>query len=81
MSKDYCLIDILNNPNDDIFTLIAQEIFETKHPISSLERKRVKSVCYGIIYGMGITTLSEELDITVEDAEIYITKFKNIFIK
>lgn len=42
-------------------------------------RQKTKQICYGMLYGMGPVTLSETLDITIDEAHKLMTEFKNTF--
>lgn len=37
-------------------------------------------ICYGIIYGMSAYTLSEQLNVTESEAEIFIKTFKEKYL-
>lgn len=40
-------------------------------------RQRAKQICYGIIYGIGSQTLSEQIEMDESEAVILIENFKN----
>lgn len=42
-------------------------------------RQRAKQLCYGIIYGMGIKALSEQLGSSEEEAAEFMISFKNTY--
>ncbi len=77
MANEVTLIEAFKN-NQDIHTLIAKQIFE-KDDISLLERRQAKAVNFGIIYGQSAWGLSEEINISIKDAERFIKKYYNTF--
>ncbi|MBR2370520.1 MAG: DNA polymerase I [Clostridia bacterium] len=61
---------------EDIHTLTASKVFGV--PIESVTyemRKQAKAVNFGILYGMGEYTLSNDLKISVKDAKSYIQNY------
>jgi DNA polymerase theta len=61
-SRDNNLIQLLTDPNTDIFRQIAARMFsKTEEDINEQERSIAKQVVYGIIYGMGDRTLGDKL--------------------
>ncbi|XP_047970916.1 helicase and polymerase-containing protein TEBICHI [Salvia hispanica] len=79
-SKDRSLIELLTNPQADVFTMIAAKWSE-KHEssVSSQDRERTKRLVYGILYGMGPNTLAEQLDCSPDEAAETIQNFKKSF--
>lgn len=43
-------------------------------------RHNVKQICYGIIYGMGAKTLAEHLEVSIEDATVFMESFRNTYL-
>ncbi|XP_044464498.1 helicase and polymerase-containing protein TEBICHI isoform X2 [Mangifera indica] len=79
-SKDSTLIDLLSKPNGDVFTMIAARW--TGRPEDSIdlhEREQTKRLIYGILYGMGPKTLSEQLNCSSDEAREKIKSFKSSF--
>lgn len=68
------LIDAFKN-NEDIHTDTARKVFNNDSDVSSEERRIAKAVNFGIIYGMQAWGLSEDLNITVKEAESFIEKY------
>jgi DNA polymerase-1 len=64
----------------DIHTLVASEIYK-KPPeqVTKLERYMAKYVDFGILYGRGPKTLSEQIKCSVEEAAVYIERFFDRF--
>ena len=42
-------------------------------------RQQVKQICYGILYGLGVKALSEQLEICEEEANAFIFSFMNTY--
>jgi DNA polymerase I-like protein with 3'-5' exonuclease and polymerase domains len=40
---------------------------------------QAKGMCYGILYGMGAHSLSEQLEVTPEEAAVFLDKFKQTY--
>ncbi len=60
----------------DIHTETAAEIFEVNsEEVSSNMRRHAKVINFGIAYGMSAYGLSQDLDISVEEAQDYIDKY------
>jgi hypothetical protein len=45
-----------------------------------VQRQHAKEICYGIIYGMGAKSLSEQLGVSEEDAFAYMEQFKDKYV-
>ncbi|XP_073012513.1 helicase and polymerase-containing protein TEBICHI isoform X1 [Typha latifolia] len=79
-SKDSELIELLSNPDGDVFTLIAARwTGKMESIISSQERDHTKRLIYGILYGMGANSLAEQLECSSEEAVEKIQSFKTLF--
>ncbi|XP_020228897.1 helicase and polymerase-containing protein TEBICHI [Cajanus cajan] len=79
-SKDSSLVELLSKPDGDVFTMIAARW--TRCPevsVGSQEREQTKKMVYGILYGMGVNSLAEQLDCTSDEAAEKITDFKSSF--
>src|SRR5690625_2045824 len=68
------LIEAFEN-NEDIHTDTARKVFNHDEEVTSNERRIAKAVNFGIIYGMQAWGLSEDLNITVKEAESFIDKY------
>lgn len=78
MAKDQVLINAFKE-NQDIHRLTASQVFNTDYDdVTDLQRRNAKAVNFGIIYGMGAFSLSQDLGITKKEADLYI---KNYFEK
>ncbi|KAM7459401.1 hypothetical protein LguiA_036395 [Lonicera macranthoides] len=79
-SKDSSLIELLNKPHGDVFTMVAAKwTGKEESDVSSQEREQTKRLIYGILYGMGANTLAEQLDCSSADAAEKIQSFKSSF--
>jgi DNA polymerase-1 len=75
LSQDDMLIDAYKN-NQDIHKLTASQVFHTPFDeVTSLQRSNAKAVNFGIVYGMGAFSLSQDLNITRKEAENYIKQY------
>lgn len=75
LSKDENLIDAFNN-NLDIHTYTASKIYNKKiEEVNSEERRKAKTINFGIIYGISGFGLSDRLNISVEEGNSYIDAF------
>lgn len=62
--------------DEDIHAFTASHIFEV--PLSEVTRemrRRAKTVNFGVIYGMGAYALSEDLEISMKEAQEFISKY------
>lgn len=75
LSGDKNMIDAFNN-NEDIHSLTASKIFNLPiNMIGNEARLRAKTVNFGIIYGIGAFSLSQDLKISVAEADKYIKAY------
>ena len=74
-SQDEKLIEAYNN-NIDIHAQTASSIFDIPlESVTDTERRKAKTVNFGIIYGMSEYGLSQSLNITPLEAKMYIEKY------
>ncbi len=66
------------NDHQDIHTKTAQEIFH-KDEITSEQRRAAKAVNFGIIYGIGAWSLSEDIDVSPKEAQRFIDDYLNLY--
>lgn len=72
LSGDETLINAFKN-NIDIHRLTASEVFHIDFDeVTPLQRSNAKAVNFGIVYGMGAFSLSQDLNITKKEADRYI---------
>ncbi|MCX8095245.1 MAG: DNA polymerase I [Caldisericia bacterium] len=78
-SSDENLIEAFNK-GVDIHTETASQLFSIpKESITEEQRRKAKTINYGIIYGMSPHGLARELRISDEEAQIYIDLYFNKF--
>ena len=56
-----------NDPNMDFHTMVAD--------MAKINRKQAKTINLGMMYGMGVNKLSDQLDIPVEEAKILVNQY------
>lgn len=84
-SNDDNLLEILNRSLDsdetfDVFKTVASKIYQKPlDKITNEDRQHTKQICYGIIYGMGDKTLSNQLGVDIERASEFRQDFFNTF--
>lgn len=75
LSGDQALIDAFNN-GEDIHKLTAMKVFDINaEDVTPLLRSRAKAINFGVIYGMSGFGLSENLDISMKEADNYIKDY------
>lgn len=79
LSRDKSLIDIFSTV-DDVFTAIAAKWNRMPdNQITEQLRNKTKQICYGIIYGMGVRTMSESLKCTEDEAKNLLESFHKTY--
>lgn len=63
------------HPKTDMHTFVQQQIFQVTGVM--LDRKVVKTLNFGMLYGMGLAVLAERLGVTIEEAR----KIKNSWLR
>jgi DNA polymerase-1 len=79
LSGDKKLIDIFNK-NEDIHKAVASYMF--KVPISEVTkqmRSSAKTINFGVMYGMGVLALKQNLNIPKEEAQEFLNSYFNTF--
>ena len=75
MSGDEAMIEAFRN-GEDIHASTAARVFGVaKDEVTPLLRSRAKAVNFGIVYGMGEYSLSQDLHISVKEAKAYIESY------
>ena len=75
LSGDSSLISAFEN-GQDIHRLTASQVFATDFElVTPMQRNAAKAVNFGIVYGIGAYSLSQDLDISVKEAEEYIAGY------
>ena len=72
------LMDIFNS-GEDIHAATAKKLFNLKEEPTSLQRRKAKTVNFGIVYGISDWGLADQLEISVYEARDIISSFYNSF--
>lgn len=75
IAEDETLVNAFCN-NQDIHRLTASQVFHVPFDeVTSQQRSNAKAVNFGIVYGIGAFSLSQDLGITRKEAEQYILEY------
>ncbi len=75
VANDGAMIDSFKS-GEDIHTMTASRVFDVSaEEVTPELRKRAKAVNFGILYGMGEYSLSEDLEISISQAKKYIQSY------
>ncbi|MDD5165214.1 MAG: DNA polymerase [Candidatus Pacebacteria bacterium] len=75
LSGDQKLIDIFKK-GEDVHTAVAASVFKVDpKEVTSEMRRRAKVINFGIIYGMGVNALKQNLGSTREEAQIFLNEY------
>lgn len=77
MANVSALIEAFNE-DLDIHTKTAQDVFHVTE-VSSDQRRAAKAVNFGIIYGIGAWSLSEDIKVTPKEAQAFIDRYLSIY--
>ncbi|CAN6470815.1 unnamed protein product [Victoria cruziana] len=79
-SRDPTLIELLSDPQGDVFLMITTKWTGKLHSeISKNERDQTKRLLYGVLYGMGVHTLAGHLECSVDEATEKVQSFMHAF--
>ncbi len=78
LSDAKSMIEFFNN-DEDVHTSTAIKIFNLDREPTSAERRRAKTVNFGIVYGISDYGLSEQLDCPISEAKEIIKNFYQAF--
>ncbi len=62
----------------DIHTTTAQKVFHVE-TVDGEQRRRAKAVNFGIIFGIGAWSLSEDIGVTVSEADQFIKRYLEVY--
>jgi DNA polymerase-1 len=69
LSKDRSLREIFEN-GADIHAGVAAKVFGVKEEeVTDMQRRRAKTINFGILYGMGVTALGQSLGVSRDEAQ------------
>lgn len=75
MSGDVTMIDAFNNELD-IHRITASQVFDVPEElVTPLMRSRAKAVNFGIVYGIGAHSLSQDIGVSYGEAKQYIEEY------
>ncbi len=75
MAQDPTMIDAFNT-EQDIHTITASQVFDVPPElVTPLMRSRAKAVNFGIVYGIGPHSLSEDIHVSYGEAKQYIDEY------
>ena len=75
LSGDQLLIDVFKN-NRDVHTEVASRVFGVERDDVDKEmRRKAKVINFGILYGMGVNALKQNLGSTQEEARTYLDEY------
>ncbi|XP_068273560.1 DNA polymerase theta [Nyctibius grandis] len=77
LSCDCRLIQALNRGTDIFKSIAAEWKMIDPEAVGDRTRQQAKQICYGIIYGIGATSLGEQMGIDENEAANYIESFKS----
>jgi DNA polymerase theta len=79
-SEEPALIALLRKPSGDLFRMIASQWTGISEiDVSDKQREQTKKLVYGILYGMGVNALAEQLDCPLAEASLNLEKFRCAF--
>ena len=78
LSNCQALINIFNK-GEDIHAVTAKHLFNLSEQPTSLQRRKAKTVNFGVVYGISDWGLADQLDISVKEARTFINSFYETF--
>jgi len=75
LSGDQKLLDVFKN-NEDIHAAVASEVFGVpKEKVDKAMRSHAKTINFGILYGMGVTSLKKSLGSSMQEARAFYARY------
>ncbi|XP_029175852.1 DNA polymerase theta [Nylanderia fulva] len=78
-SQDSILCEILKQPGDIFKNIAAKWNNVPEEEVTVEMRQRTKQLCYGMIYGMGVKSLAENLCVSEPEAQEFLESFMNTY--
>jgi len=79
LANDKKMIELIKN-NIDVHTWAASTVWKKKYEeVSKEERKKAKTIVFGLMYGMGIKSLANRLNVSEKTATKFYDKFRSMF--
>lgn len=79
LSDDETLISIFKKPNDIFISIAAKWNKVPESSVTDKMRNDAKQICYGIIYGMGVRSLSASMKCDEEEAKLLHKSFHETY--
>ncbi|XP_039301076.1 DNA polymerase theta [Nilaparvata lugens] len=79
LSQDTCLLDAFRTCDDVFISIAASWHSIPDSQVTDEMRHHTKQICYGLIYGMGVTSLAEQLELTEADAREMMRSFEEAY--
>lgn len=81
LSKEKTLLDAFYR-GADIHRAVAARMFNIgEDAVTKYQRNQAKGINFGILYGMGVSSLQKSFDVTREEAQIFLDQYKKNFSK
>ncbi|EFN66768.1 ATP-dependent DNA helicase HEL308 [Camponotus floridanus] len=78
-SQDSILCEIMRQPGDIFKSIAAKWNNVSEEEVTIEMRQRTKQLCYGMIYGMGVKSLAENLCISESEAQEFLESFMSTY--
>ncbi|XP_032671376.1 DNA polymerase theta isoform X2 [Odontomachus brunneus] len=78
-SQDPVLCEIMKQQGDIFRSIAAKWNNVTEEEVTNEMRQRTKQLCYGMIYGMGVKSLAENLCISEAEAQHFLESFMSTY--
>lgn len=79
IAEDEAMTEAFNR-HDDIHAITASQVFKMPlEMVTPLMRSRAKAVNFGIVYGIGAFSLSQDIGVSVREADDYIKNYLETF--
>ncbi|XP_050459690.1 DNA polymerase theta [Cataglyphis hispanica] len=78
-SQDSILCEIMRQPGDIFKSIAAKWNNVPEEKVTMEMRQRTKQLCYGMIYGMGVKSLAENLCISEPEAQEFLESFMSTY--
>lgn len=79
IANDDAMLEAFNR-HDDIHTITASQVFKMPpEMVTPLMRRRAKAVNFGIVYGISAFSLSQDIGVSVKEADRYIKNYLETF--
>lgn len=80
LSGDEQLIDIFKRNQDIHLGVAARTLHKSEEEITKEERRKAKAINFGILYGMGVSSLKESMGVDRLEAQEFYDTYKSTFV-